>query len=181
VRLDPETGQTKQFALPGTYNIRGVWVDKQDNVWFSSYIAHKVGVLNPKTGAVKYYQPPTANATAYGWAEDKKTGKLWFADENGNQITSLDPKTGEFVEYPIASPNAIPKFISVDDKGRVWFAEHLATNKIGVLYPDPASQGGVVFPGSASGHPSFNTTAVDSAKSSRVVTSGGTKTSENLH
>ena len=54
---------------------------------------------------------------------------------NGNHITRFDPKTKEFVEYPIPTPDASPRFISIDPMGRVWFGEFFA-GKIGVVDPD---------------------------------------------
>ena len=54
---------------------------------------------------------------------------------NGGQITRFDPKTEQFVEYPIATKRAYPRFLGVDSKGRVWFSEFLSP-KIGVLDPE---------------------------------------------
>ena len=66
---------------------------------------------------------------------DKATGYIWCADVNGNNITRFDPKTEPFVEYPIPSADAVPRFIDVDSgTGKVWFTEFF-TGKIGVLDP----------------------------------------------
>jgi len=135
VRLDPTTGETRDFKAPGTINIRGIHVDQQNNVWFSSYFSHKVGKLDTRTGEVKYYQTPTANATPYGWVPDPQTGNLWFADQNGNNITRLDPKTGKFTEFPIPTRNANPRFIDIDGQGRIWFTEFMQS-KIGMIDPE---------------------------------------------
>ena len=139
VRLDPTTGETKNFKAPGTVNIRGIYVDPENNVWFSSYFSHKVGRLDTKTGDFKYYEPPTANATPYGWVRDPKTGYLWYADQNGNNISRLDPKSGQFVEYPIPTRNANPRFIDIDGQGRIWFTEFMQS-KIGMVDPAGAKQ-----------------------------------------
>jgi streptogramin lyase len=120
-------------------NIRGIYVDPENNVWFSSYFSHKIGRLDTKTGDFKYYEPPTANATPYGWVRDRKTGYLWYADQNGNNISRLDPKSGQFVEYPIPTRNANPRFIDIDGQGRIWFTEFMQS-KIGMLDPAGAKQ-----------------------------------------
>ena len=47
---------------------------------------------------------------------------------------TLDYCCGDDV-YPIPTPDASPRFISIDPMGRVWFGEFFA-GKIGVVDPD---------------------------------------------
>ena len=79
-------------------------------------------------------QPPTAKARPYGLVEDSKTGYIWYGDFSGNNITRFDPKTAQFVEYPIPTRGAYPRFIGLDSKGRIWFGEWWS-NKLGMLDP----------------------------------------------
>jgi virginiamycin B lyase len=81
------------------------------------------------------YQPPTEKARPYGLVLDKKTGSIWYADFSGNNITRFDPKTEQFIEYPIPTHGAYPRFVGLDSKGRVWFGEWW-NNKLGVLDPE---------------------------------------------
>jgi len=134
VRIDPITGETKEFQAPDSPSIRGLDIDAQDNVWFAGYNGNSLGKLDPKTGSFTMYRPPTRFAMPYGIATDKKTGNIWFADLNGNHITKFNPSTGEFTEFPIPSGNAAPRFIWLDNKGRVWFTEWM-NGKIGVVDP----------------------------------------------
>jgi len=134
VRIDPATGETKEYHAPDSPSIRGIDVDAQDNVWFADYNGNSLGKLDPKTGTFALYHPPTRFAMPYGIAADKKSGNIWFADLNGNHITRYDPKTGRFAEFPIPSSNAASRFIALDSKGRVWFTEWM-NGKIGVVDP----------------------------------------------
>jgi streptogramin lyase len=134
VGVDAATGQTKTFRAPGMVSVKGVVADDQGNIWFANFQGHKLGKLNPKTGDIKQYQPPTADASPYGVVRDAKTGYIWYADMNGDYITRFDPKTEQFVEYPVPTHQAYPRFMGVDSKGRVWFTEFFQP-KIGVLDP----------------------------------------------
>jgi virginiamycin B lyase len=138
-RLDPKTGETTEFKPPDTPNMNGIIVDSQDNVWFSDFMGHKLGKLDPKTKAFTMYQPPTTNARPYGLVLEKKTGYIWYADFSANSITRFDPKTTQFVEYPIPTHGAYPRFVGVDAKGRVWFAEWWS-GKLGVVDPEGSQQ-----------------------------------------
>jgi streptogramin lyase len=136
--MDPVTGKTKEYKPENTPSMRGVMVDSSDNVWFSNFHGHKIGRLDQKTDTIKEWQPPTPNATPYGFAQDSRTGEIWYADMSGNNITRFDPKTEQFVEYPIPTRNSNSRFIGVDGKSRVWFTEYW-NGKIGVL--DPGDNG----------------------------------------
>jgi virginiamycin B lyase len=147
VRLDPSTGETRDYRPEGTVSIRGITVDPQDNLWFGDFHGHRLGKMNVKTGAVKFYKPPTPNATVYGITFNKVDGNVWYADMNGNNITRFDPKGEQFTEFRIPSrpERTYARFIGADGKGRVWFTEYFG-DKIG--YVDPT--GGESSPGLAS-------------------------------
>jgi streptogramin lyase len=100
---------------------------------------NKLGKLDVKTKKFTLYQPPTLKAKPYGIIQDKKTGYIWFADYGGNNITRFDPKTAQFVEYPIPTKGADPRFVGLDSKGRLWFAEWW-NSKIGVIDPEGNKQ-----------------------------------------
>lgn len=135
VRVNPRTGETREYFAPETPHIRGVMVDSQDNVWFAGFDSHQVGRLNPTTGEFRFYQPPTAKASPYSFVEDTRRGVIWFGDLNGNNLTRFDPRTEAFVEYPFPSRNVNPRLgIGIDPQGRIWFTEFL-NGRIGALDP----------------------------------------------
>ena len=135
VSVNPATGETKEYFSPDTPQIRGVFVDSQDTVWFAAFDNHKLGKLDPKTGAIKLYQPPTVKAAPYSFVEDRRRGVIWFGDLNGNNMTRFDPRTETFIEYPFPSKNVNPRLgIGLDAQGRIWFTEFM-NGAIGVLDP----------------------------------------------
>jgi len=137
VRLNPATGDVKEYRPEGVVNIRGITVDPQDNLWFGDFLGHRFGKMNVKTGVVKFYKPPTPNATVYGETFNAVDGNIWFADMNGNNITRFNPRTEKFTEFPIPAraDRSYARFIAADAKGRVWFTEYFG-DKIG--YVDPS-------------------------------------------
>jgi streptogramin lyase len=136
VRLNPATGEVKDYRPEGVVNIRGITIDPQDNLWFGDFLGHRLGKMNVKTGAVKFYNPPTPNATVYGETYNPVDGNIWLADMNGNNITRFNPKTEKFTEFPIPSrpDRSYARFIATDARGRVWFTEYFG-DRIG--YVDP--------------------------------------------
>lgn len=142
VKLNPVTRETKDIHPEGTVSIRGITVDPQDNLWFGDFLGHRFGKLNVKTGEVKFYKPPTPNATVYGVAYNQVDGAVWFADMSGNNITRFDPKTEHFSEYPIPQrpDRSYARFIGADIKGRVWFTEYFG-DRIGFVDPTGESTG----------------------------------------
>ena len=134
VRLDPSTGKTRDYRPEGTVSIRGITVDPQDNLWFGDFHGHRLGKMNVKSGAVKFYEPPTPNATVYGVTFNKVDGNVWYAEMNGNNITRFDPKAEQFTEFRIPSrpERSYARFIGADAKGRVWFTEYFG-DKIGYV------------------------------------------------
>jgi virginiamycin B lyase len=138
VRVNPKTGETKEYFPPDTPHIRGVFVDSHDNVWFAAFGSHKIGKIDPKTGQIKMYQPPTERAAPYSFLEDTRRNVLWFGDLNGNNLTKFDPRTETFVEYPFPSRNVNPRLgIGIDPRGRIWFTEFL-NGRVGALDPGDA-------------------------------------------
>ena len=142
VKLNPTTGESKDIHPEGTVSIRGITVDPQDNLWFGDFLGHRFGKLNVKTGAVKFYKPPTPNATVYGVTHNQADGTMWFADMSGNNVTRFDPKTEQFTEFPIPQrpDRSYARFIGADVKGRVWFTEYFG-DRIGFVDPTGESTG----------------------------------------
>jgi streptogramin lyase len=142
VKLNPATGETKDTHPEGVVSIRGITVDPQDNLWFGDFLGHRFGRLNVKTGDVKFFKPPTPNATVYGVTYNQADGTMWFADMSGNNVTRFDPKTERFTEFPIPQrpDRSYARFIGADVKGRVWFTEYFG-DRIGFVDPTGESTG----------------------------------------
>jgi len=62
-RVDPATGEFKEFPLKVTYSgPHGLVADREGNIWFTGNFAHYIGKLDPKTGAVTEYKMPDEKA-----------------------------------------------------------------------------------------------------------------------
>ncbi|MCP2340296.1 Vgb family protein [Actinomadura rupiterrae] len=98
----------------------------------------QIGRLDPATGAVTTFAPPSAAGgyPALGEITAGKDGKLWFTESGSNKIGSLDPASGQISEYDVPTANARPAGLTVRPDGTVWFTESSASN-LGML--DPAS------------------------------------------
>ena len=94
-RLDPKTGQTKEYPLktPGS-GPHGLEFDKDGNLWFTANSKGYTGKLDPKTGDVTEYKLPED-------VRDPHTplfapgGMLFFTAQNANYVGRLNPQTGE--------------------------------------------------------------------------------------
>jgi virginiamycin B lyase len=147
--FDPKTGKDKAYAPPVNVGARGIAIDPQDNIWFSitypgtstTVGTHGIGKFDQRTQQFKIYQTPTRYSLGYGIVYDKDTGYIWWADTNGGNITRFDPITEKFTEFPVPDHGMKGGFISVDDQGRVWFAETWA-QKIAVLDPGDKRKAG---------------------------------------
>lgn len=102
-------------------------------VWFGNFDGGGLCKLDPKTGNVEVYQPPTKHSAFYTPMVDKN-GQVWLSDFAGNPLTRFNPATKQFTEYPFPSPDGMVRFFGFDPQGRVWYAD---TNglKFGVLDP----------------------------------------------
>jgi streptogramin lyase len=70
----------------------------------------------------------------YGIASDSHNNVYFtdFADRSDSNIGKLDAKTGKVTLYPLATPFARPRRVTMDAQDRLWFAEYRG-NHIGVL------------------------------------------------
>ncbi len=57
-RLDPATGQIKEYQLNPMTGPHGLKEDKDGNIWFTGNFASVIGKLDPKTGKVAEYRMP---------------------------------------------------------------------------------------------------------------------------
>jgi virginiamycin B lyase len=109
-RLDPKTGEMKEFKLPtqGPAFIHSAWEARDGNVWFVEQAPNKIGKWDPKTQEITEYQDafiPGKEGLRSGGSKhtiriDSK-GIVWTS---GTPFGSFDPGTRKFTEYPVA-PN----------------------------------------------------------------------------
>jgi virginiamycin B lyase len=149
-RLDPVTGQIKEFKLNPMTGPHGLVEDKDGNVWFTGNFAGLIGKLDPKTGTVTEYKIPAPGAKDPHTIVRDHDGILWFSAQVANKIGRLDPATGDIKLVTPPTPNARPYGLAVNSKNVVYFVE-FGTNKIATIdsktmdirefpLPDPAAR-----------------------------------------
>ncbi len=149
-RLDPATGQIREFRLDPMTGPHGLTEDRDGNVWFTGNFAGLIGKLDPKTGAVTEYRIPPPGAKDPHTIVRDHDGILWFSAQVANKIGRVDPATGDIRMVSVPTPNARPYGVAVNAKNVVFFVE-FGTNKIATidsgtmairefLLPDPASR-----------------------------------------
>ncbi|MDH5508744.1 MAG: hypothetical protein OEZ32_00125 [Nitrospinota bacterium] len=114
-RLDPATGELKEYRLPSTQGLPDPEWDydpKSKLTTPQSYDVYSVG--NPGALVVD------------------SNDVVWFVTLLGNSVVRFDPVKEEFTEYLLPTEHSQPYDLAVDSKGLVWFVEK-NTGKFGYL------------------------------------------------
>jgi virginiamycin B lyase len=128
-RLDPKTGEMKEYPLPTTAKPHTIIPDADGNIWYTGNSNATVGKLDPKTGAVTEYKTKARDPHS---AIFHRNGRFYFTAQGARMIGRLSPETGEITEVP-TEPN--PYGIQMGPDGTLWVAYN-GTNKIGAVNPD---------------------------------------------
>jgi virginiamycin B lyase len=127
-RLDPKTGEMKEFPLPPTARPHTIVPDKDGNIWYTGNSNATIGKLDPRTGKITEY--PTKARDPHS-AVVHRNGQIYFTAQQARMIGRLNPTTGEVTEVP-SEPN--PYGIQAAPDGTLWVAFN-GTNKIGAVDP----------------------------------------------
>ena len=121
-RLDPVTGEMKEYPLPDKAMPHSVTMDKAGNAWYTGNKNGSIGKLDPATGKITVYPMPDPAARDPHTAVFDKDGVLWFTLQQSNMIGRLDPATGDIKLVKAKTPRSRPYGIKVDAKGALWVA-----------------------------------------------------------
>ena len=145
-RLDPKTGEIKEYPLPTDKNSgpHGLVADKDGNIWFTANFGGYIGKLDPRTGKVTEYKMPVEKADDPHTAVFDAHGILWFTVQGGNMVGRLDPQTGKIELKEVPTEAALPYGIQINSKGVPIFCE-LGTHKMAAIDPQDAGDQGVCF------------------------------------
>jgi len=136
-RLDPATGEIKQFALKTPHSgPHGLVSDNAGNIWFTANYAGYIGKLDPKTGTVTEFKINDPRGKDPHTPIIAPDGRVWFTVQQGNVVGVLDPKSGAIKLADVPTAHALPYGIVLDSKGTLYFCE-FGSNKITRL--DPAT------------------------------------------
>jgi virginiamycin B lyase len=134
-RLDPKTGQIKEYRLASKAGPHGLTADKDGNIWYTGNFGSHVGKLNPKTGEVtEYFMPNPAARDPHTPIFDRK-GTLWFTLQGANMVGRLNPQTGEVKLVTSPTPKSRPYGMVVNSKGIPFYVE-FGSNKIASIDPN---------------------------------------------
>ncbi len=138
-RVDPATGEIKEFPLPPDSGPHGLTEDDAGNIWYTGISQNYIGRLDPKTGDVTQYAVAEADVAPDG-ARGPHTpifdqnGTLWFTLQSG-MMGRLIPETGEMRIVATPSDNTYPYGIQVNSKGVPWYVDFRG-NRIGSIDPE---------------------------------------------
>jgi virginiamycin B lyase len=83
----------REYAIPAGHGIHDVWAPGEpgDPVWFSAQGSGELGILEPKSGAVRFV--PLGRASAPHGVIAGPDGAAWLTDGGQNAIARVDPKS----------------------------------------------------------------------------------------
>src|SRR5918997_1846973 len=85
-RLNPNTGEMKEWPLPSTAKPHTVEIDPKGRPWYTGNMNGTVGWLDPETGKITEYKMPDPNAKDPHTLVFDKQGVAWFSLQNSNMM-----------------------------------------------------------------------------------------------
>ncbi len=128
-RIDPTTGEMKEYLLPPSARPHSIVPDSDGNIWYTGNSNGTIGKLDPETGDITEYATEAGDPHT---ATFHPNGQLYFTSQRAGMLGRLDPQTGDLTEV---KTEARPYGIQVATDGTVWVAYN-GTNKIGALDPE---------------------------------------------
>jgi virginiamycin B lyase len=126
LRLDVNTGKYENFdplaMLPGGHANKSIYdiaADSRNNLYMTEFQSNYIVRLDAKTGAVTYYQAPTAVSRNRRGNMDEQD-RFWFAEYRGNKIGMFDTKQEKFSEWPLPTRFTQPYDVTRDKNGELW-------------------------------------------------------------
>jgi streptogramin lyase len=124
IRLDPATGDVKQWEMPVTHSgPRRPDVAPDGSVWIPLYSADALVRFDPATERFRKWDFPVPGALPYVVRIDQRDGTVWIGTGHGDVVASFDPRTERFRLYPLPTRGALIRHLDVDEsRGEIWFA-----------------------------------------------------------
>jgi virginiamycin B lyase len=148
-RLDPKTGEIKEFPVRMQTAPHGLVEDKDGNIWFTGNHLSLIGKLDPKTGQVTEFPMPDPKAKDPHTLAIDPSGIVWFTAQTANMVGRLDPKTGEIRLVTSPTPNSRPYGLMINSNGIPVFVE-FGANKIATIDPQTMAIKEYALPNAAS-------------------------------
>ena len=121
-RIEPKTGEMREFALPVGAKPHSVEIGPNGGVWYTGNKNATIGRLNPETHEITEFAMPDEAARDPHTHVFDADGILWFSLQRSNMIGRLDPRTGEIRTVRAPTPGSRPYGVKVASDGAVWVA-----------------------------------------------------------
>jgi virginiamycin B lyase len=121
-RLDPVTGEMREYALPAGAKPHSVTPDAQGAIWYLGNGNGTVGRLDPETGAIDVFPMPDPEAKDPHTGVFADDGRFYFTLQRSNRVGRLDPESGQVDLIELDRPRSRPYGIKIDAQGTVWVA-----------------------------------------------------------
>jgi virginiamycin B lyase len=119
-RLNPTSGEMKEFELPPEVRPHSIAADRAGNIWYMGNANGTVGKLNPATGGLTVYKMPDPAARDPHTPIFDLKGRLWFSLQGSNMVGRLIPETGDIKLITLPTAEARPYGMKVNSQGVVW-------------------------------------------------------------
>jgi virginiamycin B lyase len=134
-RLNPKTGEMKEFELPPEVKPHSIIADRAGNIWYMGNGNATVGRLNTATGGITVFKMPDPGARDPHTPMFDQKERLWFTLQNSNRVGRLIPETGEIKLITLPTADARPYGIKVDSRGLMWVCYN-GSNKLASIDPE---------------------------------------------
>ena len=135
-----------EYVIPyDNAELHDIRVAPDGRIWWTDWRWPYIGVLNPETGAMKYWETPLlpGNAKTLSGSEEMgfdKDGNLWTTTFWDRGLIKFDLKTEKFTtwEYHNTQTWRLGQNGMDNSRGRVWFSAsglHGATDDVGFYVP----------------------------------------------
>lgn len=121
-RINPQTGEMKEYELPENAMPHSVTTDAAGNIWYTGNKNGTVGKFDPETEAITEFKMPDPAARDPHTAIFDTDGILWFTLQQSNMIGRLDPETGDIKLVTAKTQGSRPYGIKIDADGNPWIA-----------------------------------------------------------
>jgi len=121
-RINPATGEMKEYPLPANAMPHTVTLDARGNVWYTGNKNATIGYLDPGTEKITEFKMPDPEAKDPHSAIFDANGILWFTMQLSNRVGRLDPATGAIKIVEMTAPKSRPYGIKISPDGTPWFA-----------------------------------------------------------
>lgn len=116
-----EAGNVRVFNVPQGGRPHDVAPAPDGRIWYTAQRTGKLGVLDPRTGAVE--EVALGEGSAPHGVIQGPDGAAWITDGGLNAIVRYDPKTRNIKTWPLPAefPDSNLNTAAFDGRGRIWF------------------------------------------------------------